>query len=114
MFRDLRDSYGRYTGLASGLACFVLAGLLAPGGGWLTLGAVGLGAAGAGLIVHWWPRHRAQRYDLNRLWERDPEPEEPWEDTVPHDEGAAPYCGWCDEANPPGVRRCVRCGRELG
>ena len=93
----------------------MLAGLLASAGGWTMLGGVVLGLTGAGLMLHWWLRRRAERYDLNRLWEpeREAEPEEPWEDTVPHD-GAAPYCGWCDEAYPAGVRRCVRCGRELG
>jgi hypothetical protein len=114
VFGHSRDPYGRFTGLASGIACLVLAGMLALVGYWGMLVGAALALAGVGLIVRWWLGRRAERYDLKRLWEPEPEPEEPWEDTVPADEEGSAYCGWCDEANPVGVRRCVRCGRELG
>jgi hypothetical protein len=59
-------------------------------------------------------REREERYDLRRLYDpREPEVEEPFEDTVPEGNVGAPYCGWCDEAYPPGTYRCRQCGREL-
>jgi hypothetical protein len=118
MFSKLRDPRGGYTLLAAGLACLVLAGFL---GAPLLPGPVGVGimggftAAGAACIWTWWRRRRAAGYDLTRLWE-EPSPSEdvPYEDTIPPDEEGAPYCGWCDEAYPPGTGRCLRCGRDLG
>jgi hypothetical protein len=58
-------------------------------------------------------QEREERYDLRRLLEPSFEPEEPREDTIPEGDAGAPYCGWCDEAYPPGTYRCRQCGRDL-
>jgi hypothetical protein len=118
MFDRLRNPRGGFTGLMTGLALMALSGfvLLLPlprGLAVVLAGAVFL--AGAASILSWRRARQEDRYDLRRLWdEPPPEPEEPYEDTVPEGDEAAPYCGWCDEAYAPGTRRCHRCGRELG
>jgi hypothetical protein len=102
--------------LRCGIAFWALAGLLqflyppiSPGFPAL-LGTLCL----IGWVIKLWQRRNSERYDLRRLWDAPPpEPEEPFEDTVPTDEEAAPYCGWCDEAYAPGTYRCARCGRPL-
>jgi hypothetical protein len=70
-------------------------------------------AAGLALLWAGFRRRREARYDLRGLFEAPPAEEEPRYDTVPDDEASSPYCGWCDEAYPPGTYRCTRCGREL-
>jgi hypothetical protein len=99
----------------SGMALLALAGVIA---GATSTGAFGvaLAVAAAGLLALalGWRQQRRERYDLNLLWEAPPpDPDEPTHDVIPDDEDGAPYCGWCDEAYPPGVRRCRSCGREL-
>src|SRR4051812_25933887 len=89
----------------------VIASATSPGAMGL---AIAMAAAGViGLALGGWQKRR-ERYDLNLLWEAPPpEPDEPTRDVIPDDEVGAPYCGWCDEAYPPGVRRCRSCGRDL-
>lgn len=116
MFGKLRDPQGGYSLLASGIALLVLAGwgiLPALGTAWIALPIV-VAISGAGCLVAWWRRRRADPYDLRRLFDEPYREEEPYEDTVPQGEASAPYCGWCDECFPPGTHRCRRCGRELG
>ena len=110
MFSHLRDPRGRFTLLAIGLACLLLAGF-AP----VPAVCAALVAAGLGCIGCWAWRRRQDRYDLKRLFD-DPPPsiDEPECDTIEPDEIGAPYCGWCDEAYPPGTYRCRQCGRALG
>jgi hypothetical protein len=113
MLSRLRDPGGGPSLLMAGLACLGLAAMLAAALGPLGM-LLGAAVAIAGLVflALAWKRQRETRYDLGRLFDApEPEPEEPYEDTVPHE--SAPYCGWCDEAYPPGTRRCHRCGREL-
>lgn len=121
MFGALRGPTGRPTGLAAGIALLVLSGMLL----WVRLGGVEVagallcGGAGIGLILRWVRLRREARYDLSRLWEEPfhpgpldgPEPDLP--DPGEAEPDAAPYCGWCDEVYPPGVRQCTHCGRSL-
>lgn len=102
----------------AGIACLALAAVAPmaglPGSVGLMV-SLGLGAAGAGCIGVWWSRRRADRYDLNRLWDEPPPSDDaPYEDTLPQGDEGAPYCGWCDEVYPAGTYRCRRCNRELG
>ena len=117
MFGRLRDSTPEGTLLRCGIASWALAGLLLAMFGSLPL--AGFPAlVGTGCLVGWgytvWNRRKAERYDLRRLWDTPPpDPEEPLTDTIPANEEAVPYCGWCDEAHAPGTYRCTRCGRPL-
>lgn len=116
MFSRLRDPGGRYTLLMAGLALLVLAAWASPmlAAGALAVVPLGLGLSGLACLGAWWRQRREARYDLNRLWtDLPPADEEPYEDALPEGEASSPYCGWCDEAYPPGTRRCLRCGREL-
>jgi hypothetical protein len=117
MFGNLRGPGGRFTLLMSGLALLLLAAVLLPAAAMARLAVVpaALALTGAACVVVWWRRRKAEQYDLKRLFDDPPAVpgEAPYEDTVAVDEDAAPYCGWCDEAYAPGVRRCVRCGRDL-
>jgi len=116
MFGKLREPGGGWSLIAAGMALLALSGILAgalPAAGRLGLFLV-LPAAGVVCLALGWRRRQADRYDLKRLFDAPPpEPEEPDEDTVSRDAVGAPYCGWCDEAHPPGAYRCRRCGREL-
>ena len=117
MFAHLRDPRGGSTLLMAGVALLALAGFagLVPLPRSISVWLIGLTAA-AGLVCLglWWRRRQSERYDLSRLWEEPaPPPEEPYEDTVPEGTEATPYCGWCDEAYPPGTHRCKRCSRKL-
>jgi len=57
---------------------------------------------------------RRDPYDLSRLWEREPEPEdEADEDAVSDDEGTL-LCHACGHAVPHPLRVCPECGRPLG
>ena len=98
----------------SGMALLALGGVVASA---TSPGAFGLAlaVAGAGVValVLGALRRRSERYDLSLLWDVHDDPAEPTHDVIPDDEIGAPYCGWCDEAYPPGVRVCQRCGREL-
>jgi hypothetical protein len=117
MFGKLSDPKPQAALLRCGIACLALAGLS------LSLLRspllAGIGAlVGAGCLGAWgfaaWRHSREGRYDLRRLWDAPPpEPEEPLSDTIPTEEDAAPYCGWCDEAYAPDTYRCTRCGRPL-
>jgi hypothetical protein len=116
MFSRFRDPRGRFTLLVSGIACLLLAAFLAPATLTTPLAALPLGLAVGGIacIVLWSRRRARDRYDLKRLFDEPPPvAEEPYLDQVPEGEVSAPYCGWCDEAYPPGTRRCLRCGRDL-
>jgi hypothetical protein len=117
VFSGSRDPRGGYAPLMAAIAFLVLAafaagsGVLGSATVWLVV-ALLFGCGGS--LGVWIQRKRAGRYDLNRLWDAPPpEPEEPLYDTLPPDELAAPYCGWCDEACAPNAYRCHRCGREL-
>lgn len=117
MSGHFRSPGGRYTLVAAGVALL----LLAAGAAALPLGPLGLvlaaGALIAALVCFWraWAAARADRYDLSRLFDAPPpEPEDPYDDTLPQADAAAPYCGWCDEAYAPGTRQCRTCGRPLG
>jgi hypothetical protein len=115
MFSRLRDPRGGYSLLMAGIACFLLAGFAGPilPFGFALPGMLFFAIAGLVFVGTWWSRRRSDPYDLRKLWDEEPpEPEEPLEDTVPED-STAPYCGWCDEAYPPGTGRCHRCGRVL-
>ena len=98
----------------SGTALLALAGVVAsatsPGAFGLALAVAGAGVVALVLGV---VRRRAEKYDLSLLWDAPLDPVEPTHDVIPDDEVGAPYCGWCDEAYPPGVRVCQRCGRDL-
>lgn len=98
----------------SGMALLALGGVIASStsAGAFTL-ALAVAAAGVVALVLGAVRRRAERYDLSLLWDGRDEPAEPTHDVIPEDEIGAPYCGWCDEAYPPGVRVCQRCGRDL-
>ena len=100
----------------AGAACVALAGyvLVEAGRAALVLSPLLL-AAGIACFVVWWVRQRAEKYDLNRLWEEPlPAADEPYHDTIDPNTVGAPYCGWCDEAYPPGTTSCLHCGRALG
>jgi len=111
MFKHTREPGGRPTYLMAGIASVLLALWLLPLGPAWAPASLAFGVAGIAFIGVWWRRRRSERYDLRRLMDPPPPDDEPYEDTVP--EESAPYCGWCDEAYPPGTRRCRECGREL-
>jgi hypothetical protein len=120
MFKQLRNPTGSSTRLMMGLAFLALAGVFLfvqlPGTVALILAAVSA-LLGLACLGSWWRLRQEERYDLQRLFDPpppEPESEEPFLDAVPEGEASAPYCGWCDEAYPPGTYLCTRCGRSLG
>lgn len=54
---------------------------------------------------------RRDPYDLSRLWEEEPSPDEADEAAV-EDEGTL-YCHSCGHAVPRALHRCPDCGRPL-
>lgn len=109
-----RGRGGRF--VVAGLACLALGGIavtLALGAASAALGMVAVGAA-LFCFQRAFAASREERYDLRRLFDAPPpEPEDPRCDDIPEGEIGAPYCGWCDEAYPPGTARCRSCNRPL-
>ena len=55
---------------------------------------------------------RRDPYDLSRLWEREPEPEEEADEDAVEDEGTL-YCHSCGHAVPRRFHVCPECRRPL-
>ena len=100
-------------------AGLIAAVLVAAFGGLLAFSTPVLGAAllVVGIVAVLWQGRqlldaRRDRYDLSRLWEREPEPPDEPDESDLEDDGTL-YCHACGHAVPRQFHRCPECNRPL-
>ena len=111
LFRVSPANWAASLGAAVAVAAFGGIVLLPHWSGWLAIAlaaAAGIPAAMGGIVAL---RNRPDRYDLNRLWEKEPdtvdeEAEEKYRDLA--------YCHHCGASCPATYDICPGCGNRLG
>ena len=104
----------RAAGLIAALLVLVIGAALLPAAPLFGVLLIVIGA-GAGV---WQGRQllaaRRDRYDLSRLWEREPEQEDAVDEAAVDDDDGTLLCHACGHAVPHPLRVCPDCGRPLG